>query len=146
MQLLDEGLTRSVIGAFYDSYNKLGYGFYESIYVGGLRKELARRGHRVELEWPIAVYYDDEIIGAFKADVVVDNRLLLEVKAEPDITGLHQRQLRNYLACTDFELGLILCYGLEPKFKRLIHTRDLKKFFKNPWPLPPDPSNQREQL
>ena len=144
MPLLDEALTRSVIGAFYDSYNKLGYGFYESIYVGGLRKELTRRGHRVALESPIAVYYDDEIIGAFKADVVVDNRLLLEVKAEPDITGLHQRQLRNYLACTEFELGLVLCYGLEPKFKRLIHTRHLKKFFKNPWPLPSDPPDPRE--
>src|SRR5688572_6763099 len=103
MSLLEEALTRSVIGAFYDSYNKLGYGFYESIYAGGLRKELVRRGHRVELEVPIAVYYDGEIIGAFKADLIVDNTLLIEVKAEPDITGIHQRQLRNYLACTEFE-------------------------------------------
>jgi GxxExxY protein len=94
---------------------------------------------------PIAVYYDGEIIGAFKADLIVDNRLLVEVKAEPDITGVHQRQLRNYLACTDFEIGIILCYGLEPKFKRMIHTRNLKKAFKNPWPVPSDLSDPCEQ-
>jgi GxxExxY protein len=145
MSLLEEDLTRSTIGAFYDSYNKLGYGFYESIYVGGLRKELVRRGHKVELEVPIAVYYDGEVIGTFRADLVVDSQLLLEVEAEPDVTGLHERQLRNYSACTAFEVGLILCYGLEPRFKRMIHTRDLKRAFTNPWPLPSDPSHRCEQ-
>jgi GxxExxY protein len=146
MPLLEEALTRSVIGAFYDSYNKVGYGYYESVYAGGLRKELGRRGHKVEVESPIAVYYDDgDVIGAFKADLVVDNKLLVELKAEADITGVHERQLRNYLSCTEFEVGIILCYGLEPKFKRMIHTRNLKKTFKNPWPLPSDPSDLCEQ-
>ena len=146
MALLEEGITRSIIGAFYDSYNKLGYGFYESVYVGGLRKELLRRGHRVEVETPIAVYYDDgDIIGAFKADALVDGKVLIEVKAEPDLSGVHERQLRNYIACTDCEVGIILCYGLEPRFKRLIHTRNLKKAFTNPWPLPSNLSDPCEQ-
>ena len=138
MPLLHEGLTRSAIGAFYDSYNKLGYGFHESVYVGGFCIELRRRNHRVEREVPIPVYYDGEIIGAYKADVLVDSTLLVEVKAQPAIDGVHVRQLRNYLACTTYEIGLIICYGLEPKFKRMIHTRDLRKMVQNPWPVPSD--------
>jgi GxxExxY protein len=138
MPLLFEGLTRSVIGGFYDSYNKLGYGFHEAVCVGGLCIELKRRGHRVEREVPIPVYYDGEIIGAYRADLIVDGTLMVEVKATPAIDGVHERQLRNYLACTTFEIGLILCYGLEPKHKRMLHTRHLKRMVVNPWPLPSD--------
>jgi len=137
--LLCEGLTRSVIGGFYDSYNKLGYGFYESVCVNALCIELGRRGHRLERELSIPVYYDGDIIGAYKADLVVDRTLIVEVKAEPAISGVHERQLRNYLACTTYELGLILCYGLEPQFKRIIHTRNIKKKVVNPWSLPSNP-------
>jgi len=75
----------------------------------------------------VPVYYDGEIIGAYKADLVVDGKLLVEVKAEPSITGVHERQLRNYLAATSYEVGIILSYGLEPKHKRMNHTRNLKK-------------------
>ena len=138
-RLFEEELTRSVIGAFYDSYNRLGYGFLESVCVGALSIELRRRKHRVEREVPVPVHYDGEIIGAYKADLVVDGRLLVEVKAEPTITGVHARQLRNYLAATTYEIGIILSYGLEPKHRRMIHTRDLKKYIKNPWPCPSDP-------
>lgn len=139
MPLLFEQLTRSVIGGFYDSYSKLGYGFYESVYVNGLCIELARRKHQIERELSIPVYYDGLIIGAYKADLVVDNQLIVEVKAEPAINGVHQRQLRNYLACTSYEVGLILCYGLKPQFKRMIHTRDVKAVIVNPCPLPSNP-------
>ena len=82
-RLFEEELTRSVIGAFYDSYNRLGYGFLESVCVGALSIELRRRKHRVEREVPVPVHYDGEIIGAYKADLVVDGKLLIEVKAEP---------------------------------------------------------------
>ena len=139
MPLLLQNLTRSVIGGFYDSYNKLGYGFHESVCLGGLCVELKRRNHSVEREVPIPVHYDGEIIGAYRADLVVDGELLVEVKATPGIDGVHERQLRNYLACTTFEVGLILCYGLEPRHKRMIHTRNLKKMVVNPWPLPSNP-------
>lgn len=127
MALFMEGLTRSVLGGFYDSYNKLGYGFVENVCVGALTIELQKRGHRIEREVPIAVSYDGIIIGTFRADVVVDGKLIVEVKAEPCLTGIHERQLRNYLSCSDFELGLLLGYGLKPQFKRIIHTRERKE-------------------
>lgn len=125
--LLEEALTRSVLGGFFDSYGKLGYGFSESVCVAALVIELDRRGHRVEREVPIDVYYDGCRIGTYRADLVVDDTLIVEVKAEACITGWHARQLRNYLASTRFEVGLIVCYGLKPVFKRMIHTRDRKR-------------------
>lgn len=124
--LIEEDLTRSVLGAFYDSYNKLGYGFLENVCVGALVIELQKRAHRVEREVPIAVYYEGVIIGSFRADLVVDNKLIVEVKAEPTLTGVHERQLRNYLAGSVYEVGLLVGYGPKPQHRRVIHTRDRK--------------------
>ena len=127
MKLLEEDLTRSVLGGFYESYNRLGYGFLENICVGGLQIELLKRGHRVERECPIAVYYDGIIIGSYRADLVVDNKVIIEVKSVPVLTAVHVRQLRNYLSCTPYEVGLLLGYGLKPQYKRIIHTLDRKR-------------------
>ena len=127
MTLLEESLTRSVVCGFYASYNRLGYGFLENICVGGLHIELQKRGHKVERECPIAVYYDGIIIGSYRVDLLVDSKLIVEVKSEPVLTGIHVRQLRNYLACTPYEVGLLLGYGLKPQYKRIIHTVDRKK-------------------
>lgn len=140
--LVEEALTRSVIGGFYDSYNKLGYGFNEHVCVGALCVELRRRGHRTEREVAIPVHYEGEIIGSYRADLVVDNRLLVEAKTEPEITALHSSQLRNYLTCTTFEIGLLVCYGLKPQFKRMIHTLDRKTKLAHQWLLQSDQSNQ----
>ena len=109
--MIEEHLTRSVLGAFYASYNKLGYGFVENVCVGGLMIELQRRGHKTEREVPIAVYYDGVIVGTYRIDLVVDGTLLIEVKAEAKLTTIHERQLRNYLCCTEYEVGLVLSYG-----------------------------------
>lgn len=128
MPLIEEGLTRSVLGCFYASYNKLGYGFVENVCVGGLVIELQRRGHKVEREVPIAVHYDGIIVGTYRIDLVVDNTLLIEVKAEARLAAVHERQLRNYLCSTEYEVGLVLSYGEKPEFKRLVHTRDRKRF------------------
>jgi GxxExxY protein len=81
-----------VLGAFYAAYNKLGYGFLENVYVGAMVVELERRGHRVEREVPIPVEYDGIIIGTYRADLLVDNQLILEVKAEAAATGVHERR------------------------------------------------------
>jgi GxxExxY protein len=139
--LIEEALTRSAIGAFYTSYNKLGYGFSEQVCLGALCIELRKRGYRVEREVPIPVYYEGELIGTYRADLVVDGRLLIEGKAERELSAIHVGQLRNYLACTAFEVGLALCYGLKPEFKRLIHTRELKTAVVNRWPLQSDPGD-----
>ena len=124
--LIDEGLTRSAIGAFYATYNKLGYGFLEPVYVGGLAIELGRRGHRVQREFAVPVLYDGVIVGSYRIDILVDDRLVIEVKAEAALTGVHERQLRNYLRCTNLEVGLILVFGVKPEFKRHIHTNNFK--------------------
>jgi GxxExxY protein len=139
MILIEEALTRSVLGGFYDSYNKLSYGFLENVCVGALVIELERRGHRVAREVPIAVYYDGIIIGSFRADLVVDNKLIVEVKAEPALTGIHERQLRNYLTGSVYEVGLLLGYGPKPEHRRVIHTRDRKSLSAPSVSLPCDP-------
>lgn len=128
MVLIDEVLTRSAIGAFYATYNKLGYGFLENVYIGALVIELQRRGHRVEREVPVAVLYDDgTVIGTYRVDLLVDDRLIIEVKAEAAATGVHERQLRNYLRCTKLEIGLLFVFGIKPEFKRHLHTNDQKQ-------------------
>jgi GxxExxY protein len=139
MALVDEGLTRSVIGAFYEVYNKLGYGLLESPYVGALQLELGQRGHRVEREVPLAVEYKGTIVGSYRADLIVEGRLLVEVKADACVTGFHERQLRNYLRCCSLELGLLLVFGIKPEFRRFIHTKDFKGANpkRNPQTLPP---------
>jgi GxxExxY protein len=140
--LIDEGLTRSAIGAFYAVYNKLGYGFLEQVYVGGLVIELKRRGLHVEREVPTPVEYDGIVVGTYKVDVLVEHRLIIEVKAEAALTGVHERQLRNYLRCSQLELGLLFVFGIKPEFKRLISTREFKSSNLDPRSIPldsPDP-------
>ncbi|MEX2180368.1 MAG: GxxExxY protein [Gemmatimonadaceae bacterium] len=126
MPLLLEELTRSVIGRFYAVYDRLGYGLLENPYVGALEIELKKAGHEVAREMPIAVRYEGVVVGSYRIDLLVDRQLLVEVKAEPCLTGIHERQLRNYLACSDCEVGLVLCFGIQPQFKRFIHTQDRK--------------------
>jgi PD-(D/E)XK nuclease superfamily len=76
---------------------------------------------------PIPVHYDGIIVGTFRADLVVDRTIVVEVKSEAALTGVHIRQLRNYLAGSEFEVGIVVVYGIESQFKRLIHTNDRKR-------------------
>jgi len=115
-----------VIGRFYTVYTRLGYGLLENPYVGALEIELRRAGHEVAREVPIAARYDGIVVGSYRVDLLVDQQLIVEVKAEPCLTGVHERQLLNYLRCSDVEVGLVLCFGIQPQFKRFIHTRDRK--------------------
>lgn len=123
--LIDEPLTSVVIGGFHTVFNKLGYGFLENVYVGALHQELVNRGLKVGREVPIAVYYNDTVVGTYRVDLMVENRLVLEIKAGQPTTQ-HQRQLLNYLRCTDVELGLLLCFGPRPVVRRFIYRNALK--------------------
>lgn len=127
MALLDEELTRSVIGAFFTVYNKLGHGYLENVYVGALMVELQRRNHRVEREVPTAVEYEGVIVGTYRLDLLVEGKLVLEIKGGEFLAKEHERQLRNYLTCTNLELGLLLCFGLKPEFRRYIQTNRVTK-------------------
>src|SRR5579862_6068386 len=84
-RLVEEGLTKSIIGAFYDTYNHLDYGFLESIYVEALCRELIRRGHTVEREIAIRVYFKGEVVGLQRIDLLVDGKVIVEVKSTHEI-------------------------------------------------------------
>ena len=116
--LLEEALTRSVIGAFYDAHRKLGFGFQESIYTRALEKELVKRGHRVERELGVAVHYDGEQIGWHRLDMVVDGRLVVECKSVEPLPPCAKRQLLSYLRATRLEVGLLLHFGYRATFHR----------------------------
>jgi GxxExxY protein len=124
--LIDEELTKSVIGAFYTVYNKLDWGFLENVYAGALERECAKRGLHVGREVPIAVWYDGVIVGSYRVDLLVERRLVLEIKACA-MTPEHPRQLLNYLRCSELELGLLLYFDHKPQVKRVIFRNALKR-------------------
>lgn len=133
--LLEEELTRSIIGAFYTVHNTLGFGFLEHIYAAALEIELRRRGHEVAREYTATVYYDGIEIGHQRLDMVVDDSVVIENKARERLHENFAQQLDSYLACTKFQVGMFLHYGRSAKFYRRIFENTLKK-------LPFDSSNQ----
>lgn len=119
-KLIQEPITKSIIGAFYDVYNTLGYGFLEQIYLRAMLHELTARGHQVATEVSVAIYYKAQPIGLQRLDLVVDRKIVLELKSSADLPKTATRQLVNYLRATDLEIGLLLHFGAEPKFYRVI--------------------------
>ncbi len=116
---VDDPLTASVIGAFYEVYNTLGFGFLERVYQKALERELRARGHDVNREYRAAVYYKGEVLEEQRVDMLVDQRLVVETKAASDLPKIARRQLYNYLRATRLELGLLLHFGPEPTFFRI---------------------------
>jgi GxxExxY protein len=123
--LLEEALTHKVIGAFFDVYNALGYGFLEAVYARALELELTRRGLRVAREVSVNVWYSDEIVGQYRADLLVENRVLLELKANRVLATPDRAQLLNCLRASDLEIGLLLNFGLRPAFLRVVASNEL---------------------
>jgi GxxExxY protein len=121
--LFEEALTRRIIGAFYDVYNALGYGFLESVYKTALERELAERGLRVVREAGAEVRYKGVVVGVFRADLLVESRVVIELKACRRLERAHPAQLLNYLRATDLEVGLLLHFGPRPGFQRFIATK-----------------------
>ncbi|RKX43718.1 MAG: GxxExxY protein [Verrucomicrobia bacterium] len=106
-------LTEKVIGCAYRVYNKMGYGFLESVYEKSLMIELKKSGLQAESQKPITVEYEGEIVGEFIADVVVEGSVILELKSVKRIVRAHEIQLVNYLVATGTEVGLILNFAEE---------------------------------
>ena len=119
-ELIEEELTRSVIGAFFDVYNTLGFGLLEHLYVMALERELRAKGHRVGREVGIRVVYKGEELGFQRLDMVVDDKLVVETKSTYELHKAAHRQLFNYLRATNLEVGLLLHFGPEPRFFRAI--------------------------
>jgi len=121
-ELLDEPLTYSIIGAFFDAYNYLGFGFLENIYKNALERELASRGHRVAREVYVAVYYKGDLIGRQRIDMIIDERVIVEVKSTHSLQPIAIRQLRNYLRATNLRVGLLLHFGPAANYYRCVTT------------------------
>jgi GxxExxY protein len=126
MALLLEELTRTVIGRFYLVYSRLGYGLLENAYVGALELELRNDGLRVRREVPVKVRYEGTVVGHYRIDLLVNDLLIVEVKAGLGITDEHEMQLRNYLRCSTLEVGLIFLFGPQPKFRRFVYSNERK--------------------
>jgi len=111
-------LTEKIINIFYRVYNKLGYGFLEKVYENAMIIELKKEGIRAIAQAPIRVLYDNEIIGEYYADILVDDKVIVEIKAARQLAEEHEAQLLNYLKATDIEVGLLLNFGVKPEIKR----------------------------
>jgi GxxExxY protein len=119
-ELVEERLTHSVIGAFFEVHNTLGFGFLEPIYIAALALELRERGHVVDLEVRVRVSYKGAEIGWQRLDMIVDDTLVLEVKSTSELHPSARRQLLNYLSATRLEVGLLLHFGQSAKFHRVV--------------------------
>jgi GxxExxY protein len=125
--LLEEALTHAVIGAFNDVHRALGFGFREHIYALALERALVGKGHRVEREVAVMVYYRGEPLTWQTLDMIVDEKLVLETKATELLHPSATLQLFSYLCATNLEVGLLLHFGREPKFYRVICENRFKR-------------------
>jgi len=119
-ELLYERLTESIIGAFYEVYNRLGYGFLEGAYQKALMIELGYRGHLVDRETTVDLYYRGSCIGRQRVDLTIDGKVIVEVKAADVMPKAALRQCLSYLRATGTRVGLVLNFGTEPQIKRVV--------------------------
>lgn len=123
-EFLHSALTSKIIKCFYAVYNTLGYGFLEKVYENSLLIELKLRGLKVEAQRQIDVFYADEKVGVYFADLIVEDTVIVEIKASDALCEENEFQLINYLKASDIEIGLLLNFGKKPEFKRKIFTND----------------------
>jgi GxxExxY protein len=106
-----EEITHKIIGAAYQVYNQLGFGFLESVYHKAMLIELAKYDLKVESEKPLIVFYDDQVVGDFSADLFVEDNVVVELKSVQNIAKDHEVQLVNYLNGLRKEIGLLINFG-----------------------------------
>ncbi len=122
-------ITERIIKAFYKVYNTLGYGFLERVYKNALYIELALDGFTVDRQKKIHVYYFGQHVGEYFADIIVDDLIIIELKANDALIEEHESQLINYLKATEVEVGLLLNFGKKPEVRRKIFDNDMKRMF-----------------
>jgi GxxExxY protein len=126
-------LTEKIIGVFYDVYNKLGYGFLECIYEESLAIALHEAGLTANRQIPLPVWFRGHKVGELRADVLVENSVLLELKSARSSDPTHEAQLLHYLKSTEIEVGMLLNFGSRPQFRGLFSDNERKKIRGNPW-------------
>lgn len=121
-EYLHKELTSKIIEAFYRVYNTLGFGFLEKVYENALKYELELMQLKVDKQKPIEVFYKEIKAGEYFADLIVENKVILELKAAESLIEEHELQLINYLKATEIEVGLLLNFGKKPEIRRKIFT------------------------
>lgn len=119
-------ITDIIIKAYYNVYNKLGYGFLEKVYENSMMLELKELGLDCKNQQPIDVFYYDDKVGEYFADIIVEEKVIVELKSAGTLLEEHECQLVNYLKATDIEVGLLLNFGKEPEFKRKVFSKKYK--------------------
>jgi GxxExxY protein len=120
-------ITEQVIGVFYEVYNELGFGFLESVYREAMRLALTQAGLRVQTELPVPVSFRGMVVGTFRADLVVNSCVLVELKAAEQLTRQHASQTMHYLRATPIEVALLMNFGAAPRFQRIVLDNNRKK-------------------
>jgi GxxExxY protein len=119
-------ITQKIIGVFFEVYNELGHGFLESVYERSLHIALSSMSLKVCNQIEIPVWFRGSQVGDFSADLLVEDCVLIELKAASALHPAHTAQLLNYLRATEVEVGLLLNFGLKPEFKRLLFDNPRK--------------------
>jgi GxxExxY protein len=127
LDYLHQEITERIIKCFYEVYNTLGYGFLEKVYEHSMMLELTRCGLCVRNQVPVKVHYREEQVGDYYADIIVDEKVIIELKAAESVVEEHELQLINYLKATEMEVGLLLNFGKKPEVRRKIFTNDRKR-------------------
>jgi len=126
MELLHKELTDKILKTYFDVYNELGYGFLEKVYQNSLFIELKLRGFKVEAQKQIKVNYKSYEVGEYYADLIVNNLVILELKAAEFLVKEFEAQFINYLRGTNLEVGLLLNFGKKPEFIRKVYENKRK--------------------
>ncbi len=119
-------LTEGIIGAYFRVYNALGFGFLEKVYENALAIELRNQGLSIEQQAPITVHYAAQVVGEHFADLIVEDNVIVELKAAKAHSPEHEAQLLNYLKATQYEVGLLLNFGPEAAFRRKAFDNERK--------------------
>ncbi|MFM2193094.1 MAG: hypothetical protein RLZZ118_2051 [Bacteroidota bacterium] len=122
--LIHSEITEKIIKAFYNVYDVLGYGFLEKVYEKAMLIELKNLGLEAEAQLPIEVYYNGIVVGNYFADLVVENKIIVELKSNEVLASQDEAQLINYLKATGAEIGLLFNFGKKPEFKRKIFSNN----------------------
>lgn len=121
-----DDITQRVIKTFFQVYNELGYGFLEKVYQNSFYLALREEGLEVETQKRIDVWFRGNKVGEYYADLIVENLVIIEIKAVEYLLPEHEAQLLNYLRGTDIEVGLLMNFGKKAEFKRKVYNNDLK--------------------
>jgi GxxExxY protein len=119
-------ITDQILCSYYNVYNKLGYGFLEKVYENALLIELKKSGVVAEAQCPINVFYNGEIVGEYFTDLLVEGKVIVEIKATKNLVARHEAQLLNYLKATDSEVGLLLNFGPKAEVNRKVFDNHKK--------------------